>query len=247
MTRLTTLTLATVLATMALPAFANGIQPAPAVVPPVVVATDTWTGAYVGGSLAYGAFQGTFCQEGALGASCSEGIDHAVFPVLPEPQPEGATVGITAGYDWQAGNIVYGVAGDIMFGDLVDGVPTAGGFACGAANACQLSISQLTMLRGRVGYAASDRLLPYLTAGVAFTEVNVAFVGLQPDIDDTATNAVIGLGADYLATDQISVGFDFLHLIERPQHLGAGASGNPRVGVTDFGGNILRLNVAYRF
>lgn len=226
-----------------LSALANGINE-PVVIAPVIITppSASWTGAYIGGSLAHATFSGTYCAENFADFSCVNGVTNANAPT---PEPSGGMFGITAGYDWQMGNIVYGIAGDLMFGDLTASAPTSGGYNC--VSGCGLSVSSIAILRGRVGYAVSDRLLPYVTMGVASTEVNVFINSNPPAVSDTATNQVIGFGTDYMATDNISVGFDYLHLLERPQHLGLGLAGTTALGATDFTADILRLNVMYRF
>lgn len=154
--------------------------------------------------------------------------------------------GITAGYDWQRGNIVYGIAGDLLFGEMNGNAPTAASYNCGALG-CELNVSSVAMLRGRVGYAVSDQLLPYVTMGVAVTQLNVDAPTFPPSADDTATNLVVGLGADYMVTDNIALGFDYLHLLERTERIGEAQGGTGIFGATNFSGDIIRLNVMYRF
>lgn len=243
MTYLKSLFLAAILAASTLPAFANGYVE-PAVVAPVSITPPSadWTGAYVGGSLAYGRFAGTFCENGST-SDCTNFTNPQTLVV----EPDGALFGITGGYDWQSGNIVYGVAADVMLGDLSAVEPTSAAYACGGVGGCELSVNWLAMLRGRVGYAASDQLMPYATAGVALTNVTVNFPALPPSIDDTATNFVAGLGGEYRLSDTMSIGAEYLHIFEREEHLGSGIGGDPDLGATRFNADLLRINLTYRF
>lgn len=59
-------------------------------------------------------------------------------------------IGISAGYDWPSGRYVYGVAGDLMFANLSDAVPSTSDYGC--YDGCGLDVNSIAMLRGRLGY-----------------------------------------------------------------------------------------------
>jgi outer membrane immunogenic protein len=244
MKRCASFMLAAFITSAAMPALADDILP---VSTPIGSAAYTptsadWTGAYVGGSIGYGRFIGTWCDNGAPGGDCD---NLTAFSLTQASEPSGALFGISAGYDWQNGNIVYGVVGDISTGDLFVNDPM-GAYGCGAGG-CELSVNWMATLRGRVGYASSDRLLTYATAGAAFTNVTVNLPTYPPSVDEAAMNGVVGLGVEYLATDTMSLGLEYLHVIERADQLGSGTAGSTDFGVTDFTGDIVRLTAAYRF
>jgi outer membrane immunogenic protein len=203
-------------------------------------ATPDWTGGYVGGSLANVASQALYCDSfDGDEYDCDDPDDG-----LPKPSPEGGMIGVTGGYDWQNGDIIYGIAGDVMFGDLSDVVGDSADPSYGCSGGCGLDVSSIAMLRGRIGYATGD-FLPYLTAGVAVTQA-AAFEPGGDTVDGTFTNAVVGVGAEYIVSETLSAGFDILQLIE----------GNEQIlnddfctdcGATSFSTTIARFTLAYRF
>ncbi|WP_176427221.1 MULTISPECIES: outer membrane beta-barrel protein [Rhodomicrobium] len=103
--------------------------------------------------------------------------------------------GVQLGYNWQQGNVVYGLEGSI---GLVND-ETEAGFD---------QTDYLASIRGRLGYAF-DKSLVYGTAGVAFLQyaddVSAAFD------DDLAVGFVVGGGWDYKLTDNVSFGVEGLY------------------------------------
>jgi outer membrane immunogenic protein len=113
-----------------------------------------WTGFYVGVNGGYASGQSRVSFP-ALG-------DSADFTV------DGALVGGTLGFNFQAGPIVWGVEGDIGLADI------SGGAACPAAGiACSVRNRWLGTARGRLGWAVNN-WLPYITGGMAFGETRVS-------------------------------------------------------------------------
>ena len=230
-------------------AFGGNLDPVAAdpIIPAVVQTAPSvtnWSGAYVGGSLAYTTGSALYCDGDANGDDydCDDPSDG-----LPEPTPEGGMIGITGGYDWQRGNIVYGVAGDLMFGDLSDGVDSSTDpyYGCGSGDArCGLEISSVAMLRGRVGFATGD-FLPYITAGLAVTQAT-AFDNASDPVDGTYTNAVIGVGAEYMVSDTMSVGLDLLQIIEGSEVI-IFDDFCTDCGPTHFSATMARFTLSYRF
>ena len=115
---------------------------------PAVSATEStdWSGAYVGASLGLG--QGVVTWDYA-------------FPILQsEDDLDGWVGGLQAGYNLQAGSLVFGVEGNIDW----TGLATAG-----APDTLPRDIDWMGSLRARVGFAA-DSLLFYGTAGAVVAE-----------------------------------------------------------------------------
>lgn len=155
--------------------------------------------------------------------------------------------GITGGYDWQNGTLVYGVAGDLMIGNLSDGVGDSDdpSYGCGIVDeGCGLEVSNIAMLRGRIGYATGD-FLPYITAGVAVTQAT-AFGNNEDPVDGTYTNAVIGVGAEYMVSETLSAGFDILQIIEGDETI-VFDDFCTGCGPTHFSATLARFTLAYRF
>jgi outer membrane immunogenic protein len=113
---------------------------------PVVVPAYSWTGFYIG--LNGGGGFGNSHWD-ALGSN---------FDI------SGGLVGGTIGYNYQAGQAVFGVEGDIDWADI------NGSTTSGCPTTCKTSDSWLSTVRGRLGYAA-DRFMPFVTGGVAFGDI----------------------------------------------------------------------------
>ncbi len=140
----------------------------------------SWTGFYIGGNVG-GAW-------GNFDPATSTVLNGAYFQPASVPQvnaagaqsikPNGFTGGIGAGYNWQTGNIVFGIDGDIqslrLKGSAVTGPVTY--VCCGGTFTVtsSASTSWLATARGRVGVAANNWLF-YATGGAAFTTLNGNF------------------------------------------------------------------------
>src|SRR5437870_3479438 len=122
---------------------------------PVYNPIYTWTGFYVG-----------INGGGGWGRSTWDGIDR--FNV------SGGLIGLTAGYNYQYNQIVFGIEADIDWSGIKGSTATG---IC-AATACSTRNDWLSTVRGRVGFSF-DRFLPYVTAGVALGDIK-------------ATNAPVG-------------------------------------------------------
>ncbi len=83
----------------------------------------------------------------------------------------GGQAGGTAGYNWQTGNVVFGVEGDLDWSGFNGSATTPG---CPAG--CSTSDSWLSTVRGRVGYSFG-RIMPYITGGLAVGDIRAATPG----------------------------------------------------------------------
>jgi len=140
-----------------------------------------WGGFYIGGLATYGWTDSVHCDGGA----CDPGI---VFPAF---NMNGWLGGVTAGYNLQNANWVFGIEADWSWGHVDGSSGDTVDFGCGT---CRTSVDSIGTVRARLGYAF-DRFLPYVTAGVAFTEYR-ASVGAPPDFhEDSWTRATFAGGA----------------------------------------------------
>ena len=82
-------------------------------------------------------------------------------------------VGGTVGYNWQAMGSpwVFGLEGDIDWSNIKDNFANA---TC--PTGCQTKNNWLGTVRGRVGYAL-DRVMPYVTGGLAVGDIQANQVG----------------------------------------------------------------------
>lgn len=137
------------------------------------------------------------------------------------PGPAGSTTfsqkfqntgfGLHGGYNYQTGNVVYGIEGDYTF------FPTSGAMADGTiAAVAQERLSGLWSIRGRVGWAV-DSALVYATGGVAERIASIDVPGKATiPMSETSfdkVGAVVGGGIEYKMTPKISVGLEALYYL----------------------------------
>src|SRR5262249_20402438 len=120
--------------------------------PPMMAPYYNWTGFYVG-------------INGGGGWGTANWNSTGDFDV------SGGVVGGTVGYNWQFGTGVVGPEGDIAWADISG--TTATGCVGGG---CSTKNTWLGTARGRVGYAF-DRIMPYVTGGAAFGDVEATHPG----------------------------------------------------------------------
>lgn len=145
--------------------------PAPAYVESAPV--SDWSGAKAGVYGDYG-FKGR--AKGATGSG--------------DIKTKGFGGGVMGGYDWQQGNIVYGVQGDVGYSGIK-----------GSDNGNRMKAGVEGSLRGRVGVAAGDQVLVYGTAGGA-AQSNKLSNAAGSD-RKTSLGYTVGAGVDAKLTDQV--------------------------------------------
>lgn len=212
------LALATGLWVDGVPAFAADVLvPVPASGQLVSVEAPSWSGLYAGFSVGYG-------------LAGDDEVDAQAFPgdqpiILGTLSPKGGLAGLQAGYNWQHGNLVFGVETDLQFSDIhAQGTAEAFGQALGSSST---ALDWYGTLRGRVGYA-SGRNLFYATGGLAYggldgmTETAGAggYSATLATGDETAAGYALGAGIEHALTDRISLRGDYQYI-----HFGATASG----------------------
>jgi hypothetical protein len=118
------------------------MAPQPYYKAPVAVPVYNWTGFYIGINGGGGFGSSTWDRTGSFHTS-------------------GGLVGGTVGYNYQFGQGVVGLEGDIDWANINGTTNTACPFGC------KTSDHWLSTVRGRLGYAA-DRFMPFVTGGAAF-------------------------------------------------------------------------------
>jgi outer membrane immunogenic protein len=136
---------------------------------------NTWTGAYAGVTLGYGFAGETRVEEPG---------------VTTDIDTDGFLAGGFVGYNYQVGNIVAGIEGDLGY-NWEDG-----------SNAGLTTESGVEgSLRARLGYVISPQILLYATAGGAGKDLEVS------DVTGSDSNTMIGwtagAGADIMITEQV--------------------------------------------
>jgi outer membrane immunogenic protein len=189
---------------------------APAYVP---VPVYNWTGFYLG-----------INGGGAFGGSSWNSTGNRDL--------SGGLIGGTVGYNYQFGQAVVGVEGDIDWSSI-DGSTTNG---CPAG--CKTSNNWLSTVRGRIGYAA-DRFMPYVTGGAAFGDIRASTPGFAT-ATDTATGWTLGGGLEGAIAGNWTAKAEYLYVdlgsFNCGLNCGAGLTNN-----VSFHANVLRAGLNYRF
>ncbi len=115
----------------------------------------------------------------------------------------GVIVGGQLGYNWQVGQLVFGVETDLQWSGQ-DDTGTIGGAAA------TQDLTWFGTFRGRIGYTVFDRWLPYFTGGVAYGGREVAVGALSAS--DTSVGWAIGFGIDYAINQAWSARLEYLHV-----------------------------------
>jgi outer membrane immunogenic protein len=150
------------------------------------VAYHTWSGFYLG-------------ANGGWGFGNSDWSAPPAFAM----RGSGALAGLTYGYNFQSGAIVWGVEGDI------DGSDISASTQCGVA-ICGFRNSWLGTLRGRVGQSF-DQVLPYVTGGLAYGDVR-ASNNLTGAMKATPVGWTIGAGLEFALGSMWSAKLEYLYV-----------------------------------
>lgn len=202
-----------------------------------------WTGPYFGLQGGYG-WGDTKPTWSAGGAQESGDVNY-----------EGFVGGIEAGYNWQSGNLVFGLEVDGSLsdidGDFLDLVgPSRPCIIAGLG--CTADVDWFATGRLRVGYAI-DRLMPFITGGIAVGGVEGTFdsgAGLACicDVDDTTVGWTVGGGIEWAVNDSWSVKAEYLYIdLGKPSISGNNTLFTPGVGTDNYDFSVARLGVNFNF
>jgi outer membrane immunogenic protein len=150
----------------------------------------------------------------------------------------GGVFGGTAGFGWQFGQVLLGVEGDLDW----SGVRGSTSVAC--APGCSTQNNWLGTVRGRVGYAF-DRILPYVTGGVAFGDINASTPGFA-GASQTNLGWALGAGVEFAVYRNWSVKAEYLH-VDLGNFNCALACGLAASDNVSFDANLVRGGVNYHF
>jgi outer membrane immunogenic protein len=116
----------------------------------------------------------------------------------------GGFIGGTAGYNWQTGQMVLGIEGDVDWSGMSG---TSSAF-CSAG--CSIKNDWLGTVRGRIGYSF-DRFLPYFTGGLAAGDIQASTPGFA---GATQTNLgwTLGAGMEVAIVGNWSAKAEYLHV-----------------------------------
>ena len=196
------------------------MAPQPYYKAPAEVQVYNWTGFYIG-----------INGGGGFGRSDWDSIGSS-FDV------SGGLVGGTVGYNYQFGQAVVGVEGDIDWADINGTTNTACPFGCKTTD------NWLSTVRGRLGYAA-DRFMPFVTGGAAFGDIRASTPGFA-GASNTEAGWTVGAGLEFAIAGNWTAKAEYLYVDLGKFNCGisCGAIATDNVSFTT---NIVRAGVNYRF
>ena len=140
--------------------------------------------------------------------------------------PSGGLVGVTAGYNYQIGQLVLGVESDWDWADLTK------------SGLYSSRVDDLFTARARAGYAI-DRALLYVTGGYAGAEDKISIAGFGSQ-SDWRNGGVIGGGLEYAFTNNISAKAEYLYEPLADKSFGTGTK-------SDLNLSLVRAGLNYKF
>jgi outer membrane immunogenic protein len=152
----------------------------------------------------------------------------------------GGQAGGTIGYNWQFGQTVLGLEGDVDWSGL-QGTNTS---ALCPGGACSTSDSWLSTVRGRAGYAFGN-VLPYVTGGLAVGDIQGAAPGFA-GATNTNTGWTVGGGLEVALPGNWSAKAEYLHVDLGDFNCGGNCGGAPNENVS-MHDNVFRAGVNYHF
>jgi outer membrane immunogenic protein len=150
----------------------------------------------------------------------------------------GGLVGGTIGYNYQMGQAVVGVEGDVDWSGLQGTTNNA------CAPGCQTSNTWLATARGRLGYVAG-RFMPYVTGGAAFGNIKASVPGFAGN-STTNTGWTIGGGIEGALVGNWTAKVEYLYVDLGNMNCG-GSCGPALANNVSFRENVLRGGINYRF
>ena len=175
--------------------------------------SPSWTGGYIGVVGGYGWGDSDF-EADIISALPPETLDGSI-------DVEGFLLGAQAGYDFDLGNgMVLGVVGDMSWSDMdgdtcVEDAPGCDGSPDDSYATAE--INWLATIRARAGFTTGSMLF-YGTGGLAIADAEASATFIEgpgdPERSDSNTHFgwVIGAGAEFKMTENMSLGAEYLHV-----------------------------------
>ena len=155
------------------------------------------------------------------------------------PRMQGGFVGGTAGYNWQNGNVVFGLEADGAWAD-VNASPTALGITVSSKT------DALGTVRGRIGWAVNNVLL-YGTGGYAWIDNKVSVTALGVTVSDSKFHSgwTVGAGVEAFFAPQWSVKGEYLYRSLGGETYFSGLGAPVSTGTLNF--HTVQVGVNYHF
>jgi outer membrane immunogenic protein len=193
--------------------------------PAYMATVYNWTGLYLG--LNGGGAWGNSRWDSPSGLSTGD------FKV------SGGLIGGTLGYNWQSGPAVFGLETDVAWSNI------DGNTAANCLPNCKTSNNWLGTTRGRLGYGA-DRWMPFVTAGVAYGDVEAGFQGFNKE-SETKVGWTAGAGLEFALASNWTAKAEYLFVDLGKMSCGSGSCGFPAPTDVEFTANVVRGGVNVRF
>lgn len=219
---------------------------------PAVAVVYDWTGLYIGTNVGYSWGRGT--TDGSVTSIPAT----TVLPLTGRADVNGFVGGAQLGYNWQAGRFLYGLEGDIQFSNERGSgdVCTAAGCPAGSfVFTRDYKLDWFGTARGRIGYLPAERLLLYVTGGLAYGNFSGSSSTLPLDIGTWSSlkaGWTVGAGAEAALGSNWSVKFEYLYM--DLGNVGGSTATNTVLRTTStfafntkFTDNILRVGLNYKF
>jgi outer membrane immunogenic protein len=131
--------------------------------------------------------------------------------------PKGWTGGLVGGYNFQQGNLVFGVEADAALSNFEGGFydpPGAPPFVGDPGARGIISLDWQASLRLRAGYAF-DRVLVFATGGLGTAQLSSSYTNatslVEETFDDLRHTWTLGAGVEYAITDSIVARLEYRH------------------------------------
>lgn len=216
--------------------------------PVAVIVPDTfsWTGGYIGINAGY--------AGGKLKTSFNSDFSGQTFQSDSVRQNlSGFIGGIQAGYNWQFNQLVFGLETDIQGTSMKKNSRTGPYWLTDANNYADLEkkITWLGTTRARVGYLPTERLLAYVTAGVAYGGVKtnvIEYSATDSSASKTKVGYAVGAGLEYALNTNWTVKGEYLFTdLGNTKHQVYQNSGVTEFAKSKFHANIIRVGLNYKF
>jgi outer membrane immunogenic protein len=233
----------------------GSMKDAPAPMPPVHI----WAGLYVGGTVGFG----TGDTSGKLDIDV-QGDNGQLDPLLnaledflaTDYDMDGAVYSGFLGYNWQRGNIVYGLEAGL------NGTDFDGHTDCVFTLAdCNRELDYYGRVIGRLGYAVNN-LHFYGFGGVAWGDVQTDISAFGFDVDDlfgtsfneeqTHVGWTAGAGLEFAFTENFFAGVEYAHVDLGEESYDVFSATGRRFGLdvdnnVDVSFDVIKLRAAYKF
>lgn len=212
----------------------------------------SWTGGYIGVVGGYG-----WGDSGYESSAVLSGTSTIVAEQDGSVDFEGFLIGGQLGYDFDFGNgFVLGVAGDMSWSDMSGEECVQFGGCTGLPDDTHsyADVDWLATIRGRAGFTTGSMLI-YGTGGLAIAHAEASLTYVDGTLDTPRSDSnthygwVIGAGAEFKVTENMSLGAEYLHVaLGSEDYTFPGPGGGFDVSsASDLQIDIVRASLNYRF